>query len=104
MFSKVVEQGFPGGKKTWALGWLALLSEIVLPEVTEVIDFTRYDVPAREPASRSTRNWSLMGEIYQKRTRLQDKPLPINQMNDDKKGRIVKKYPDLLSSLTDSHP
>ena len=40
-----------------------------------VIDFTRYDVKVEEPVSGSTRNWTLYGEINQKRTRQQDEPV-----------------------------
>jgi hypothetical protein len=44
----------------------------------KVIDFTRYDVPAKEPVSGSTRNWSLMGLINQKGIRPQDKPVSVD--------------------------
>lgn len=44
----------------------------------KVIDFTRYDVPAKEPVSGSTRNWSLLGEINQKGIRKQDQPVPVD--------------------------
>ena len=41
-----------------------------------VIDFTRYHLPAHEPND-MTRRWSLMGQINQKQTRPQDKPVPL---------------------------
>ena len=45
---------------------LALLSEKSKGSKEMVIDFTRYDLKAKEPVSGSTRNWSLMGDINQK--------------------------------------
>lgn len=56
---------------------LATLTALDPGAQTMVIDFTRYDQPAREPISGSGRNWSLMGEINQKQTRQQDKPVPL---------------------------
>jgi hypothetical protein len=61
-----------------------------------VIDFTRYDLKAREPESGSTRNWSLMGDINQKQTRPQDKPIPLRELSKESKARIEKYYPQLL--------
>lgn len=60
-----------------------------------VIDFTRYDLPAREP-SEMTRRWSLLGEINQKQTRPQDKPVPVEQVPESMKKLIVKRYPGLF--------
>ncbi len=42
-----------------------------------VIDYTPYTQTVHEPNSGSTRNWSLMGQINQKQTRPQDKPIPL---------------------------
>jgi hypothetical protein len=61
----------------------------------EVIDFTRYDIPAQEPTV-MTRKWSLMGEINQKQTRPQDKPVPLNSLPDAYRQMIRKQYPDLF--------
>jgi hypothetical protein len=61
-----------------------------------VIDFTRYDIKSEEPVSASTRNWSLMGEINQKQTRPQDKPIPLKSLGKDQKSLIKKYYPDLF--------
>lgn len=58
---------------------LALLSDEQKKAEEMVIDFTRYDLKAEEPVSASTRNWSLMGEINQKQTRPQDKPIPFKR-------------------------
>ena len=57
----------------------------------KVIDLTRYDLPAKEPASGSTRNWSLMGEINQKGIRPQDKPVSPDALSADDKV-LIKKY------------
>jgi len=57
----------------------------------KVIDFTRYDLPAKEPVSGSTRNWSLMGGINQKGIRPQDKPVTPDALSSDYKA-IIKKH------------
>lgn len=59
-----------------------------------VIDFTRYDRPAKEPQE-LTRHWSLMGDVNQKQTRPQDKPVPFNDLPADSRAIILKRYPDL---------
>jgi hypothetical protein len=60
----------------------------------QVIDFTRYDVPAREPAD-ETRSWSLMGRINQKRTRPQDKPVPLDALAPEERALIFRRFPEL---------
>jgi len=77
---------------------LALLSGENKSEQKMVIDFTRYDLKAHEPISASTRNWSLMGEVNQKQTRPQDKPIPLRNLNIEAKTVIRKIYPELLSN------
>jgi hypothetical protein len=62
-----------------------------------VIDFTRYDLPAHEPAE-MTRRWSLLGDINQKQTRLQDKPVSLEQLSPETKKIIEKRYPELFES------
>ena len=74
---------------------LALLSGIN-GDSTKVIDLTRYDLPAKEPESGSTRNWSLMGEINQKGIRKQDTPIPVDDLPAEDKALIGKRYPALL--------
>jgi hypothetical protein len=59
-----------------------------------VIDFTRYDLPAREPQD-MTRSWSLMGRINQKRTRPQDEPVPFESLAPDERALILKWFPEL---------
>jgi hypothetical protein len=65
-----------------------------------VIDFTRYDLPASEPADPSPDNpvkdWSLMNCINQKGLRKQDKPVPIYDLGNDEKALIARYYPELL--------
>jgi hypothetical protein len=68
---------------------LALLSAIDGSD-EKVIDLTRYDLPAKEPVSGSTRNWSLMGEINQKGIRPQDKPIPPGDLPPADKALIKK--------------
>jgi len=60
----------------------------------KVIDFTRYDIPAKEPQNIS-RNWSLMGLINQKQTRPQDTPIPLKNLSEKDRQFIFKKYPKL---------
>lgn len=59
---------------------LATLRNLEANSPEMVIDFTRYTEKAREPVSGSTRNWSLMGQINQKQTRPQDKPVPLKSV------------------------
>ena len=60
-----------------------------------VIDFTRYDVKAKEPVSGSTRNWSFFGDINQKGIRTQDKPVMLKDLPTESKTLIMKYYPEL---------
>lgn len=66
----------------------------------EVIDFTRYDLPAREPADPSpgkhSRNWSLMNRLNQKGTRPQDKPVPLDDLAAREREIIARRYPGLV--------
>ncbi len=73
---------------------LALLRSWREPGTERVIDFTRYDLPAREPQD-MTRSWSLMGRINQKRTRPQDEPVPFASLAADEKALILKWFPEL---------
>jgi Domain of Unknown Function with PDB structure (DUF3863)/Domain of Unknown Function with PDB structure (DUF3864) len=80
--------------KTFRLG---LLSRLDKPGEELVMDFTRYDLPAKEPVSGTTRNWSLMGEINQKRTRPQDAPVPLGSLSREGRALIEKRYPFLFA-------
>jgi len=75
---------------------LALLSEISRPDKEWVIDFTRYNLPAQEPAD-MVRNWTLFGDINQKQTRPQDKPVPLIKHPAEHKKLIFSRYPMLES-------
>ncbi len=81
--------------KNYRLALLGSESKKV-PEM--VIDFTRYDLKATEPISATTRNWSLMGEINQKQTRVQDKPKFLNQLNTSAKSLIRRHNLELVKS------
>ena len=65
-----------------------------------VIDFTRYDLKAVEPADPSpekpVRDWSWMNRINQKGLRPQDTPVLITQLSDEEKAMIRRHYPDLV--------
>ena len=58
------------------------------------IDFTRYDLPAREPQGLQ-REWSLMNVLNQKGSRPQDKPTPLRQLPAEDQKRIYARYPEL---------
>jgi hypothetical protein len=73
---------------------LALLRDWKAGTPELVIDFTRYDLPAKEPEG-LTRRWSLLGKINQKQTRPQDKPVPLNALTRDDLDRISKRCPEL---------
>jgi hypothetical protein len=75
---------------------LALLRDWQLNQAEQVIDLTRYDLPAQEPQE-MTRKWSLMGEINQKQTRPQDKPVPLRNLPQEYKQIIKKMYPVLIN-------
>ncbi|UGU15445.1 DUF3863 domain-containing protein [Sinomicrobium kalidii] len=66
----------------------------------KVIDFTRYDIPAREPGDPSPGNpvkdWSLMNVINQKGLRSQDTPRLLEELAPDDQKLIGKHYPELF--------
>ncbi len=78
---------------------LALLRDWKKNDAPLVIDFTRYDLPAAEPADpepgKQSRNWSLMNRINQKGTRPQDQPVPISALSAEEQALIRKHYPDI---------
>lgn len=69
----------------------------------KLIDFTRYDLTAREPADpepgQNIRNWSLLNRLNQKGVRPQDKPIPIGQLSADEQTIIKRRYPELLEGF-----
>lgn len=76
---------------------LALLKDWKRNSPEQVIDFTRYDLPAHEPTS-MTRSWSLLGEINQKQSRPQDKPQALNRLQGKANPLIKKWYPELFKN------
>lgn len=76
---------------------LATLKDWKQNTPAKVIDFTRYDLKAAEPRA-MTRKWSLLGEINQKQSRPQDKPVPLKSLSKQSRSIIGKHYPDLLKS------
>jgi len=73
---------------------MALLRDWQANGPAKVIDFTRYDLPAQEPRTFS-RNWSLLGQINQKQTRPQDRPVPFAALPAADQQRVLARYPDL---------
>jgi hypothetical protein len=65
-----------------------------------VVDFTRYDFPAKEPADPSpekpVKDWSLMNRINQKGVRPQDTPVLLSELKNDEKDLISRYYPELF--------
>lgn len=65
-----------------------------------VIDFTRYDLPAHEPAdptpTKPAKDWSLINKINQKGLRPQDKPVLIDKLEKEDQDLIRKYYPELF--------
>lgn len=93
--------GIGGSDKDKEIRWfmnkefrLAILSGIN-GNSGKVIDLTRYDLPAKEPESGTTRNWSLLGEINQKGLRKQDQPIAPDALPTADKTLIKKYYPSL---------
>jgi Domain of Unknown Function with PDB structure (DUF3863)/Domain of Unknown Function with PDB structure (DUF3864) len=93
--------GAPGSEKDLEIRWymnqefrLALLHNWTTNSPWMAIDFTRYDLPAREPQGLQ-REWSLMNVLNQKETRPQDKPIRLGQLAADDLHRIYARYPEL---------
>jgi len=77
---------------------LALLRNWKENDAPKVIDFTRYDVPAKEPADpepgKQSRNWSLLNRINQKGTRPQDQPVALTDLTAEEQALIRRHYPE----------
>jgi hypothetical protein len=93
--------GAPGSEKGLEIQWwmnrefrLGLLRDWKTGGPEMAIDFTRYDLPAREPATLQ-REWSLMNVLNQKGTRPQDKPIRLGQLSGEDQRRIYSRYPEL---------
>jgi hypothetical protein len=81
---------------------LALLRDWKTDEREQVVDFTRYDLPAQEPpdatSDKPARNWSIMNRINQKGTRPQDKPVLLAELPAEDRDFIGRRHPELLRS------
>ena len=79
---------------------LAILRDWQKDEPGMVIDFTRYDLPAREPADptadKPSRNWSLINRINQKHRRPEDAPVPLQDLTQEEQALIKKRCPGLF--------
>jgi hypothetical protein len=90
---------------------LALLRDLKTNAPAQVMDFTRYDLPAAEPADpepgKQSRNWSLMNRLNQKGVRPQDKPISLQELTPEEQALIQRRYPELIRGKTDEaawHP
>jgi hypothetical protein len=89
--------GIGGSDKDKEIRWymnkdfrMATLKKIDDDSEPLVIDFTNYTKPAKEP-QKLTRKWSLLGDINQKGTRPQDKPIPLDKLTEEQR-RLLKKW------------
>jgi hypothetical protein len=87
---------------------LALAKNLKEGTQEKVIDFTRYDLKAKEPREpkpgKPARNWSLMNRINQKQTRPEDKPIPFEELNADEQEVILLRYPELMTGISEVTP
>lgn len=79
---------------------LSTLRDVAAPDSPlTVIDFTRYDLPAHEPADASfeqpSHNWSLINRINQKQRRPEDAPIPFDSLTAAEKAFIASRVPSL---------
>jgi hypothetical protein len=76
---------------------LVLLRNLTEPGLGNVIDFTRYDLPASEPQN-LTRSWNLMNELNMKQSRPGgvDQPRPLQQLSQQDRDIIHAVLPGLL--------
>jgi hypothetical protein len=94
--------GAPGSERNEEIRWfmnkdfrLALLRDLDTNGPEEVIDLTRYDLPAKEPQGLQ-REWSLMNVLNQKGTRSEDKPRRFRQLSKEDQRLIFRRCPDLM--------
>jgi len=80
---------------------LALVRDWTINGPEKVIDFTRYDLPAREPEDagdkEAVRDWSIMNRINQKQTRPQDIPTALSNFAPEDRKLIARYYPELFA-------
>ena len=81
---------------------LALLRDWKNNGPEKVIDFTRYDLTAKEPADpepgKHSRNWSIMNRINQKGTRPQDRPVSLSELTEEEQALIRRHCPELFEA------
>lgn len=79
---------------------LALLRDWHMKTPIKVIDFTRYDLKAQEPADptpeKPVKDWSLINVINQKGLRPQDEPKLLQELTKEDQALIRKYYPELF--------
>ncbi len=83
---------------------LALLRDWQTECPQRVIDFTRYDLPAHEPADpdplHPAKDWSLMNRNNQKGLRPQDKPVLLSELKAEDQAYIYGALPQLRDRKT----
>jgi hypothetical protein len=66
----------------------------------QVIDFTRYDLPAQKPPDpipeKPSRNWSIMNRINQEGTRPHDRPVRLTELPGEDCDLIRRRYPEVF--------
>ena len=71
---------------------LATLRDFEKNTEPQIIDFTRYDIPAAEPKDptpgQPTRNWSLINRINQKHRRAEDRPIPFTELTKEEQELV----------------
>ncbi|GAA5066324.1 hypothetical protein HNP84_001160 [Thermocatellispora tengchongensis] len=72
-----IDASTAGERVTWFMNADFRLGVVDGRGPAEVFDYTDYRGAAPEPRGVGERNWSLLGEINQKRTRPQDRPVPV---------------------------
>ena len=103
--------GIRGSDANFEIRWfmnkdfrLALLRDWQANTPEKLIDFTRYDLRAQEPADpkpgQHTRNWSLINRLNQKGVRPQDKSIPIEELNAAEQAFIKRRYPELIKDVS----
>jgi hypothetical protein len=75
---------------------LVFLRSLTDTSLGNVIDFTRYDLPATEPTT-LTRSWNLMNVLNMKGSRPQDTPRPLQQLAQADQDLIKQWYPQLFA-------
>lgn len=86
-----VQASRAGETVTWFMCADFRLGVVQVGNAVEVFDFTSYAGAFAEPAERGDRRWSLLGEINQKQTRPQDRPVAL--------AAFLAQHPDVDAAL-----